>query len=56
MTGAGAATVEHATGRFGVEVRAVNHRFLKTSIRTPGPLARLEPKIEARIRRAAACA
>ncbi len=54
MTGAGAATVEHAAGRFAVEVRAVNHRFLKTSIRTPGPLAQIEPEIETRIRRAAA--
>jgi len=53
MTGAGSATVEHTTGRFAVEVRAVNHRFLKTSIRTPTPLARVEPAIEARIRRAA---
>ena len=53
MTGAGQATVEHPAGRFTVEVRSVNHRFLKTSLRTPLALSSVEPEIEARVKKVA---
>jgi uncharacterized protein (TIGR00255 family) len=47
MTGAGAAAIDDAAlGRFEAEVRSVNHRFLKTTVRTLGPLPALEGAVE----------
>lgn len=55
MTGSGSAVLDHELGRFEAEARSVNHRFLKTSIRTWGPLPSLdtglETAVKARIRR-----
>jgi uncharacterized protein (TIGR00255 family) len=51
MTGAG--TFVHAAkeGRFEAEARSVNHRFLKVSWRTQGPLPELALEVEERVRR-----
>jgi uncharacterized protein (TIGR00255 family) len=47
MTGAGTAVVDDAAlGRFEAEARSVNHRFLKTTTRTSGPLPPLDAAIE----------
>ena len=51
MTGAGSGAADHPIGRFAVEVRSVNHRFLKTSLRTHGPLPALDRHVEEAIRR-----
>jgi len=50
MTGAGSAHIEAEAGRVEVDARAVNHRFLKASVRVHGPLAGADARIEARIR------
>lgn len=50
MTGAGSAHIEGDSGRVEVDARAVNHRFLKASVRVHGPLAGADARIEARIR------
>lgn len=46
MTGAGAAAVDHETGRYAVELRSVNHRFLKTSVRSHGPVSAVDRTVE----------
>ena len=46
MTGAGAAAVDHETGRYAVELRSVNNRFLKTSVRSHGPVAAADRVVE----------
>ncbi len=45
MTGFGRAEAKTDRGRFTVEVRSVNHRFLEISPRLPRPLSLLEPKV-----------
>lgn len=50
MTGAGRASRDAPAGRVEVEARSVNHRFLKTSIRTQGPLPGLDRPIEDAVR------
>jgi uncharacterized protein (TIGR00255 family) len=50
MTGAGTFVLEHAVGRFEVEARSVNHRFLKVGWRTQGPLPDLALEAEERVR------
>jgi uncharacterized protein (TIGR00255 family) len=50
MTGVGQAVLEHAVGRFEVEARSVNHRFLKVSLRTQGGLPDLAQEVEERVR------
>lgn len=50
MTGSGSAALEQAAGRFEAEVRAVNHRFLKTTVRTAGGLPPLDGAIEKKIK------
>ncbi len=50
MTGAGSHIVESEAGRFEVEARSVNNRFLKTSVRAYGPLPNPEATVEARVR------
>jgi uncharacterized protein (TIGR00255 family) len=46
MTGAGTFVLESAVGRIEAEARSVNHRFLKTSLRTQGPLPSAGPLVE----------
>lgn len=46
MTGAGAAAVDHETGRYAVELRSVNNRFLKTSVRSQGPVTAVDRLVE----------
>jgi uncharacterized protein (TIGR00255 family) len=50
MTGFGRAAREGAFGQVTVEVKSVNHRFLKTQLRLPGVVESLEPEMENRIR------
>ena len=50
MTGAGTFVHEHLLGRFESEARSVNHRFLKTTWRTQGPLPDLTLEVEERVR------
>src|SRR5258708_18941067 len=51
MTGFGAAEGEVGSGRVSVEVRSVNHRFFRPSIRRPGVLARWEGDVREAVRR-----
>jgi uncharacterized protein (TIGR00255 family) len=51
MTGFGAAALEQDGARFSVEVRSVNNRFFKSSMRLPGEFESLEADIEALIMR-----
>lgn len=51
MTGAGSHVAESEVGRFEVEARSVNNRFLKTSVRSHGPMPNPEALVEARIRK-----
>lgn len=51
MTGFGASSKESGSLRVDVEVRSVNHRFLKIQSRLPPSLALLEADMEAAIRR-----
>ena len=46
MTGFGAAAAEGRSGRFSVEIRAVNGKFYKSSIRLPEELLPLEAEID----------
>lgn len=46
MTGFGAGVSEDETGRYSVEIRAVNNRFFKAMIRLPDELAAIEPVLE----------
>lgn len=50
MTGFGDASSHDGNLAFGVEVRSVNNKFLKTTIRVPERLAALEPELEQLIR------
>jgi len=50
MTGFGDASSHDGDLAFGVEVRSVNNKFLKTTIRVPERLAALEPELEQMIR------
>lgn len=50
MTGFGRATREGADWQMTVEVKSVNHRFLKTQFRLPSILDAVEPDLEAKIR------
>ncbi len=51
MTGSGRAVLDRASGRYEAEARSVNHRFLKTSLRTAGPLGSLDAPLEEAVRR-----
>lgn len=46
MTGFGAASREVAGARYGVEIRSVNNKFLKTVVRLPEELATIETELE----------
>jgi uncharacterized protein (TIGR00255 family) len=46
MTGFGAGVSEDETGRYSIEIRAVNNRFFKAMIRLPDELAAIEPVLE----------
>jgi len=50
MTGFGSATSDGPAGSVSCEIRTVNHRHLKVSLRAPTALAGREPEFEARIR------
>jgi uncharacterized protein (TIGR00255 family) len=50
MTGFGRDVVEEGGARLEVEVRTVNHRGLKMSVRLPEPLASLQAEIEALVK------
>jgi len=50
MTGFGDASSSDAAAVYSVEVRSVNNKFLKTSIRIPDRLSSLEPEIEQIVR------
>ncbi len=52
MTGFGDASSHEGGLAFGVEIRSVNNKFLKTTIRVPERLASLEPELEQMIRAA----
>jgi uncharacterized protein (TIGR00255 family) len=47
MTGFGAGEIVTAAGRYGVEVRSVNHRFSEVVVRTPRDLSVLEDRVRA---------
>lgn len=49
MTGYGAAEVEAQTGRWWVEVRSTNHRFLEVVVRLPRDLGALEERVRAAV-------
>lgn len=51
MTGFGDASSNDSGAVYAVEVRSVNNKFLKTSIRIPDRLASLEPEIEQIVRK-----
>ena len=51
MTGFGLARGETPWGRVSVEIKTVNNRYLKTTIRLPETLSSLEPVVDAVIRR-----
>jgi uncharacterized protein (TIGR00255 family) len=45
MTGFGTGEIVTAAGRYGVEIRSVNHRFCEVMVRTPRDLAPLEDRV-----------
>lgn len=47
MTGFGAGEIIAGAGRYGVEVRSVNHRFCEVVVRAPRDLSQLEDRIRA---------
>ncbi|MFM8872007.1 MAG: YicC/YloC family endoribonuclease, partial [Phycisphaerales bacterium] len=51
MTGFGSASAEFDGARCTVEVRSVNNRFYKSSMRLPSQLESLEPDIDATVMR-----
>jgi uncharacterized protein (TIGR00255 family) len=51
MTGFGAAALEQDGARFSVEIRSVNNRFFKSSMRLPSEFESLEADIEALVMR-----
>ncbi|MEM6312488.1 MAG: YicC/YloC family endoribonuclease, partial [Planctomycetota bacterium] len=52
MTGFGNASAHVDATHYAVEIRSVNNRYLKPTLRLPEALAGLEPKLEARLRKA----
>lgn len=52
MTGFGDASIHDGNAAYSVEIRSVNNKFLKTTIRVPERLASLEPELEQMIRAA----
>lgn len=50
MTGFGRATAQHPGGSLTIELKSVNNRFLKVSLRLPDLLNELEAELEAAIR------
>src|SRR5262245_4139610 len=50
MTGFGTATREGPAGSFACELRSVNHRHVKVTLRVPPSLGALEADLEARVR------
>lgn len=50
MTGFGDASEQHEGVHFAVELRSVNNRYFKPTIRLPDELAALEPKLESILR------
>ena len=50
MTGFGDARLEHAGVTYSIEVRSVNHRYLKANVRLPDELAPLEGGLEESLR------
>ena len=51
MTGFGTAEVEYEGGKFTVEMKSVNHRFIDFSIRLPKRLASLEQSIKDKLKK-----
>lgn len=51
MTGFGAASVEEDGARYSVEIRSVNNRFYKATLRLPDALLSLEGEIESQVGR-----
>ncbi len=51
MTGFGRASVETELGAITIEVKSVNHRFLKVAVRVPEAMSQLESALEARIKK-----
>lgn len=51
MTGFGAASAEEDDARYAVEIRSVNNRFFKASLRLPNALLSLEGELEAQVGR-----
>jgi uncharacterized protein (TIGR00255 family) len=51
MTGFGVATAEQGGRQYAVEVRSVNSKFFKASVRVPQELAALEPELDAALGR-----
>lgn len=49
MTGYGAAQADGESGRWWVEVRSTNHRFLEVAVRLPRELAALEDRVRAAV-------
>jgi len=47
MTGFGAGEIVTTAGRYGVEVRSVNHRFCEVVVRMPRDLSQLEDRVRA---------
>lgn len=54
MTGFGRAASAHELGSVTVELKSVNNRFLKLSVRLPDAFAELEPELDALVRKRAA--
>ncbi|MBK9974736.1 MAG: YicC family protein [Planctomycetes bacterium] len=52
MTGFGRASLPHALGAVTVEVKSVNNRFLKVSLRLPDAFGEIETELEAIVRQA----
>lgn len=50
MTGFGDASGTHNSSLYSVEVRSVNNKYLKTTVRVPERLQTLEPELEQKIR------
>lgn len=50
MTGFGRGTAAHPGGAVTVELKSVNNRFLKTSLRLPDVFSELETELEAKVR------
>ncbi|MEM7680651.1 MAG: YicC/YloC family endoribonuclease [Planctomycetota bacterium] len=51
MTGYGEASVEASGTQFQAELRSVNHRYFKCSVRAPEELSGLEPELETLLRK-----